>query len=85
MSKDQPAGMLSFFLVNLCLISQNNKQLLLFFKLEAECMATIKARKEALRIPHFLFALKYKLLGYLVSLRADNKRTILLTANPEFH
>ncbi len=52
---------------------------------EMEYIATIKARKKALWIGIFLAALEYKLPGQPVSLKADNKGAILLTANPEFY
>ena len=52
---------------------------------EAEYIATTEAGKEALWIAWFLAALGYRLPGYPVSLRADNRGAILLTANPEFH
>ena len=52
---------------------------------EAEYMATTEAGKEALWIGRFLAALGYRLPGQPVSLRADNRGAILLTANPEFH
>ena len=48
-------------------------------------MATTEAGKEALWIARFLAALGYRLPGHPVSLRADNRGAILLTANPEFH
>ncbi len=52
---------------------------------EAEYMATTEAIKEALWIGQFLAALGYRLPGQPVSLKADNRGAILLTANPEFH
>ncbi len=52
---------------------------------EAEHMATTEAGKEALWIGQFLAALGYRLPGLPVSLKADNRGAILLTANPEFH
>ena len=52
---------------------------------EAEYMATTEAEKEALWIGRFLAALGYRLPSQPVSLRADNRRAILLTANPEFY
>lgn len=48
-------------------------------------MATKKAGKEALQIAQFLAILEYKLLDQPVSLKANNKKTILPTANLEFH
>lgn len=48
-------------------------------------MVITKAGKEALWISRFLAVLEYRLLGYPLSLRADNRGAILLTANPEFH
>ncbi len=48
-------------------------------------MATTKAGKEALWIGQFLAALGYRLPGQPVSLKADNRRAIRLTENPEFH
>lgn len=50
---------------------------------EAEYMATIEAGKEALWIALFLAALGYRLPSQPVSLKADNRGAILLTANPE--
>ena len=52
---------------------------------EAEYMATAEAEKEALWIGRFLAALGYRLPSQPVSLRTDNRGSILLTANPEFH
>ena len=52
---------------------------------EAEYMATTEAGKEALWVARFLASLGYRLPSQPVSLRADNKGAILLTANPEFH
>ncbi len=52
---------------------------------EAEYMATKEAGKEALWIGQFLAALGYRLLSQPVSLRANNRRALLLTGNPEFH
>ena len=52
---------------------------------EAEYMATTEAGKEALWIARFLAALGYRLPGHPVSLKADNRGAIMLTANPEFH
>ena len=52
---------------------------------EAEYMATTEAGKEALWIGQFLAALGYRLPGQPVSLKADNRRAIRLTENPEFH
>ncbi len=48
-------------------------------------MATTEAGMEALWFGQFLAALGYRLPGQLVSLKADNRGAILLTANPEFH
>ena len=48
-------------------------------------MATTEAGKEALWIAPFLAALRYRLPGLPVSLIADNRGAIMLTANPEFH
>lgn len=48
-------------------------------------MAITKVGKEALWITQFLTTLRYRLPGQPVSPRADNRRAILLTANPEFH
>ncbi len=47
-------------------------------------MATTDAGKEALWIAQFLATLGYRLSSQPVSPRADNRGTILLTANPEF-
>ncbi len=52
---------------------------------EVDYMATTEAGKEALWIGQFLAALGYRLPGQPVSLKADNRGAILLTANPEFH
>ena len=48
-------------------------------------MTTIEAGKEALWISRFLVNLEYRLPNQPVSLKAYNKRVILLTENPEFH
>lgn len=48
-------------------------------------MATTGARKEALLIARFLAALEYKLLNPPISLMADKRGAILLTAYPKFH
>lgn len=47
-------------------------------------MATTKAGKKALWVAYFLAALRYRLSNQPVSLKADNKKAILQTANPEF-
>ncbi len=52
---------------------------------EAEYMATTEAGKEALRVARFLACLRFCLSSQPVDLRADNKGTISLTKNPEFH
>ncbi len=48
-------------------------------------MPTTEAEKEALWIDQFLAALGYRLPSQPVSLGADNRKAILLTANPDFH
>lgn len=85
MGKNQPAGMFSFFLVDLCLTSQNNKQLLPFLQLRQITLLQQKLEKKLCGLRVFLAALGYRLPGHPVSLRVDNRQAILLTANPEFH
>lgn len=53
--------------------------------IKAKYMATSKAGKKALWIVRFLAALGYRLLGQLISLRANNRGAIVLTANLEFY
>ena len=48
-------------------------------------MAKIEAGKEALWVAQFLACLGFRLPSQPVNLRADNKRAISLTENPEFH
>lgn len=55
------------------------------FSTEADYMTTRETGKKALWVAQFLAALRYKPPIQPVSLRADNRGAILLTANPEFH
>lgn len=48
-------------------------------------MTIIKAKKETLWIAQFLATLEYRLPGQPISLKANNKRAILFTANSKFH
>lgn len=48
-------------------------------------MATTDAKKEALYVGQFLVALRYRLFNQPISLKANNRKTILLTINPEFY
>ncbi len=47
-------------------------------------MTIMGAKKKALWIDQFLATLRYKLPGQPVSLRANNRKAILLTGNSEF-
>lgn len=84
MDRNQLADMLFVSLANLCLTNQSDK-LLLLSSIEAEYIATTEAGNEALLIARFLACLGYWLPDQPVGLTADNRRAILLTANPESH
>ena len=75
------------FLLSGGLVSHQSKQHLTvaLSSTEANYMATTKAEKNALWIARFLAALGYRLPGQPVSLRANNKGAILVTANLQFH
>lgn len=48
-------------------------------------MAMTEAGKESLQIGQYFAALKYRLPGQPISLKADNRGAILFSANPEFY
>lgn len=48
-------------------------------------MSTTKAQKKVLQILQFLATLKYKLLGYLINFKLNNKEVILFIVNLKFY
>lgn len=69
------------------LLSQQSKQQLTvaLSSTKAEYITTTKAERKPYWIAQFLAALKYRLFDQQVSLKADNRRAILLTTNPKFY
>ncbi len=85
MGEDQQEGMPFFSPVDLYLTNQSNKRLLLYLQPRQSIWLQQKLEKKPCGLVNFLAALRYRLPGQPVSLKADNRGAILFTANPEFH
>lgn len=80
-------GRYTFFFLSGEPLSHQPKQqpTIAFFSTGTKYIATTEAGKEAWWIARLLITLGYRLPGQPISLKANNRGTILLTAYPEFH